>query len=117
MKKKKEKRRRQHHKFFFKKKHKKKAGEIQWYRKTDGEKKEERGQRDDADKEKEARGRQGESEAEKQMAAERRQIETCWDSQRGTAGSMESQKNVSGKGREGAGGREGKTGQRERGCR
>lgn len=59
-------------------------------------------------------GRQGESEAEKQMAAERRQIETCWDSQRGTAGSMESQKNVSGKGREEARGREGKAGQRAR---
>lgn len=51
------------------------------------------------------------------MAAERRQIETCWDSQRGTAGCMESQKNVSGKGREEARGREGKAGQRERGCR
>lgn len=48
------------------------------------------------------------------MAAERRQIETCWDSQRGTAGSMESQKNVSGKGREEARGREGKAGQRAR---
>lgn len=45
----------------------------------------------------------GGSEAEKRMAAERRQIESRWDSQRGTAGSSGSRKNVSRKaeGREG----------------